>query len=194
MILSNLLIWQIRKEQRELWLVQGHTASWRHSNDKKLGFVLWLPLLQKAKKTHNTIKSDNNLIVTVIKPHKNKIFPHIENKGLEQGVPQIKQKEAAFVHTVRKFLKGPTLHLFSKPLPPSRMCILCFHQHFLVAKVWKVVTSGIENWWMVQKNKCGTNNKEERTEGEGVEILLGTRNPENGVRIKKSKRVTLDRH
>lgn len=44
------------------------------------------------------------------------------------------------------------------------------------------------NFWQTdgwyKRNKCGTINKEERTEGEGVEILLRTRNPENWIRIK----------
>lgn len=37
---------------------------------------------------------------------KNKIYPYEENKGLDQEVPQIKQKEEAFVHTVHAFLRA----------------------------------------------------------------------------------------
>lgn len=38
---------------------------------------------------------------------------------------------------------------------------------------------------MVQKeHKCGANNQEERTEVEGIKILLGRSNPENEIRIK----------
>ena len=66
-----------------------------------------------AKKKRNTLKSDNNLTGT--KPHKNKINPHKESKGLEQEVPQIKLKAATPVQPTQGSPKDITSHIFSEP-------------------------------------------------------------------------------
>lgn len=71
--------------------------------------------LKSCISKENILKSNNNLTVTVTKPHKNKIHPHKENKGLEQEVLQIKQQAAACVYPIQGFLKGTTSHIFSEP-------------------------------------------------------------------------------